>query len=144
MPYLSAVPDAPVPTETAVTVLYPFVKPSQVDDHVVSRLAAALQPVSAFGCRFARTSWFGEDVFWLDPEPSAPFRNLTAAVGHAFPEHPPYAGVHDVVVPHLTVGERRLSSLPKLQAAELDVQAETAQVELKVRERASCAPQRLV
>lgn len=148
MPYLIPAPDAPTPTQTAVivpvaaadrlvdkqrrqldaasswgvpahvTVLFPFVAPDQIDHQVVSALAAAVQTVAAFDCVFARTGWFGEDAMWLNPEPAQPFRDLTAAVHRAFPGHAPYGGVHDEVVPHLTVAERRLADMPALRAAE--------------------------
>lgn len=55
--------------------------------------------------------------------PAQPFRDLTDAVSTAFPAHPPYGGVHDDVVPHLTVAERRLADLPALQAAQDAVRA---------------------
>ena len=106
-----------------VTVLYPFVEPAAGDEHVRATLAGAVGSVTAFDCRFSRTRWFGEDVLWLDPEPAGPFAELTAAVWRAFPQHPPYGGVHDDVIPHLTVAERRLADLPTLQAAEQAVQA---------------------
>ena len=42
---------------------------------------------------------------WLHPEPSEPFAALTAAVWRRWPAYPPYEGVHEVVIPHLTVSE---------------------------------------
>ncbi len=105
-----------------VTVLYPFVEPAQVDDHLIATLATALRHVAAFDCRFARTQWFGQHVLWLDPEPAHPFRDLTAAVWDAFPHHPPYGGAHDKVVPHLTIAERTVGNLFEVQTAEQAVQ----------------------
>jgi hypothetical protein len=72
---------------------------------------------------FARTRWFGQDVLWLDPEPAQPFRQLTAAVWRAFPQHPPYGGAYDDVVPHLTIAEQRLADMPALLAVERVVQS---------------------
>jgi 2'-5' RNA ligase len=46
-------------------------------------------------------------VLWLAPEPADPFVELTRAISARFPEYPPYEGVHDEVIPHLTVGMRR-------------------------------------
>ncbi len=66
-----------------VTVLYPFVEPTAVDEYVLATLAAAVGSVAAFDCRFPRTRWFGEDVLWLDPEPAEPFGELIAAVWRA-------------------------------------------------------------
>jgi len=105
-----------------VTVLYPFVEPAAANEQLVAALAAAVGSDSAFDCRFLRTRWFGEDVLWLDPEPAQPFRQLTAAVWGAFPQYPPYRGVHDDVIPHLTVAERRMADLPAVRAAEGAVQ----------------------
>jgi hypothetical protein len=85
-----------------------------------------LQPpgvVASFECRFELTRWFGVDVLWLDPNPAEPFRGLTAAVGAAFPECPPYGGAFDEVVPHLTVAERRFADLATLKGVERDVLA---------------------
>lgn len=105
-----------------MSVLYPFVEPADVDDHILATLAAVFGSVAAFDCRFSRTQWFGQDVLWLDPKPAQSFRDLTAAVWSAFPHHPPYGGAHDDVVPHLTIAEGRLGSLSAVQRAEQAVQ----------------------
>jgi hypothetical protein len=55
---------------------------------------------------------------WLAPEPAQPFREFTAAVWRAFPEHPPYGGAHADSVPHLTVAECRRGTLAEMRAAE--------------------------
>ncbi len=104
-----------------VSVLFPFLDPGQVTDDVLDTLTRAVATVPAFGCRFTRTAWFGEEVLWLDPEPAEPFRALTEVVHGAFPTHPPYAGAFTEVVPHVTVGERRHGSPAALRDAELAV-----------------------
>ena len=104
-----------------VTVLYPFVPPSAITPSVVEALAGAVASVSAFGCEFGDTAWFGEDVLWLAPRPSAPFLALTRAVGAAFPGYLPYGGAHPDPVPHLTVGERPAGGVAELRAAEAAV-----------------------
>jgi 2'-5' RNA ligase len=94
-----------------VTVLYPFVQPEGVDDAVMSDLAGAVRSVPAFDVTFARLRWFERSVLWLAPEPSDPFRALTAAVQQAFPSCVPYGGAHEDVVPHLTVGQGQAEEL---------------------------------
>jgi 2'-5' RNA ligase len=84
-------------------------------------VARALASVRAFECRFDRTGWFGEDVVWLDPYPAQPFRDLTNAVWRMFPRHPPYAGAHPDVIPHLTIAERRLAEPVAMHDAEQSV-----------------------
>lgn len=90
-----------------VTVLYPFVEPARIEAAVLERLAAAVRTVPAFAARFERLDWFGDEVLWVAPEPAESFRALTSAVHAAFPEHVPYGGEHDEVVPHLTVAHQR-------------------------------------
>ena len=101
-----------------ITVLYPFVEPSALDGRVIAALDTIFRSATEFDCQFNNAGWFDTDVLWLEPEPAAPFRALTAAVLKAFPEYPPYCGIHDDVIPHLTVGERRLAELSALQDAE--------------------------
>jgi len=105
-----------------VTVLYPFLEPSAIDQHVLAALAAAVTSVGAFDTRFARTRWFGQSVLWLEPEPAQPFQQLTAAVWRAFPQHPPYRGAHADVIPHLTVADSSPAQLAEMRAAERAVQ----------------------
>ncbi len=111
-----------------MTVLSPFLHPSELDEQVLSALATAVATVDSFTVTFAATEWFGSEVLWLAPTPEQPLRQLTAAVFSTFPDHPPYGGAHgtdpDDVQPHLTVADRALAGpddLDALQAAEADV-----------------------
>lgn len=106
-----------------VTVLYPFVAPDDLDDHVLARLAGAVATVPAFDITFARTAWFDDQVLWLAPDPAQPFHDLTAAVAAAFPDHPPYAGAFADPTPHLTIGESALGGLAALQRTEHELMA---------------------
>ncbi|MEZ0493428.1 2'-5' RNA ligase family protein [Kineococcus sp. TBRC 1896] len=112
-----------------LTVLYPFLPPSQLNEQTLSTLAAAVTTVASFTVTFAATAWFGSEVLWLAPTPEQPLRQLTTAVFSAFPDHPPYGGAHGTdpadVQPHLTVGEGALAGpegIGVLQAAEEDAQ----------------------
>lgn len=99
-----------------VTVLFPFVPPSQIDAVVHARLELLFARTSPFDYRFARTAWFNDDVLWLAPDDPSPFRDLTETVYESFPDHPPFEGLFDAVVPHLTVGHGADASV--LRAAE--------------------------
>jgi 2'-5' RNA ligase superfamily len=48
---------------------------------------------------------FGRQILYLAPEPSGPFVGLTNALASEFPGFPPYEGIHDDVVPHVTVAD---------------------------------------
>ena len=87
-----------------VTVLYPFLPPDRIDGSVLGHLTALFATIPAFDIALTRTSWFGEDVLWLAPDDPAPLLALTELVHGAYPEHPPFGGLFDEVVPHLTVG----------------------------------------
>jgi hypothetical protein len=39
----------------------------------------------------------------VGPEPAQPFRRLTELVFRRYPGYPPYEGIRDEVIPHLTV-----------------------------------------
>ena len=121
-----------------VTVLFPFVPPSLITPGVVDALAAAVASVSAFGCEFGATSWFGEDVLYLPPRPGEPFRALTRAVCAAFPGYLPYGGAFADTIPHLTIGEReRGGDRPAGGGADLRAAEAAVLPQLPVRARVS-------
>ena len=87
-----------------LTVLYPWVPVDDLDDAVLAdlrALAAAHAPVSV---RFDGFDRF-DHTLWLDPVPAGPLQVLTLAVAARWPNHPPYEGKFDLVVPHLTVAD---------------------------------------
>jgi 2'-5' RNA ligase len=87
-----------------VTVLYPFLPPTRIDDQVLASVGDLVAAVPRFEVTLGRVGWFGDTVVWLAPEPDGPFRALTAAVWERFPETPPYGGAHPDSTPHLTIG----------------------------------------
>jgi 2'-5' RNA ligase len=90
-----------------VTLLFPF---GDRDDGL-AELFAAFAPFD-----FALTGvrrW--PDVLWLAPQPAERFAELTLALVERYPEHPPYEGVHDDLIPHLTVAMRKQAP-PEVEA----------------------------
>jgi 2'-5' RNA ligase len=88
-----------------VTILFPFLPTSALSIDVrvsLASIAAAVEPVDV---TFRRVRRFDEGVVWIEPEPAEPFRRLTAAVVERWPDHPPYGGLFDELIPHLTVVE---------------------------------------
>ena len=85
-----------------VTVVYPFLDESRVDEDLCADLADVLGRHPEFDLRFARCGRF-PGVLYLVPEPEGPVRRLTEAVVGRWPEAPPYGGKFPEVVPHLTV-----------------------------------------
>ena len=85
-----------------VTILFPFADGDDVDEDALADLFAKFP---AFDFELDRVERFDSGLVWLHPSPSAQFADLTAAVWQRWPDHPPYEGVHDEPIPHLTVSE---------------------------------------
>lgn len=112
--------DAPLGMPAHVTVLFPFVPPERLAE-AEARVAKLVAAAPAFEVAFASTARF-PGVLYLAPEPTQPFVALTEATVAEWPEHPPYKGVHETVVPHLTVAESEDSALLERIAAEVEPQ----------------------
>jgi 2'-5' RNA ligase len=95
---------APWGVPAHVTLLYPFLPSSRLGASTVDRLAALCARQPAFDVSFRRCARF-PGVLYLAPEPAGPFRRITAAITEQWPDHQPYGGVHDDVVPHLTIAD---------------------------------------
>ena len=80
-----------------VTVLYPC-----PDD--AGAIGEVLEPFEAFAVSFPRLDRF-PGFLWLAPEPAERFTAMIEALVTRFPDWPPYGGIHDSVVPHLTVAQ---------------------------------------
>ena len=85
-----------------ITILFPFVDGESVDEDALTELFARFP---AFDFELDRVMQFPDGPTWLRPNPSLPFVDLTAAVWQRWPERPPYEGIHDEVIPHLTVSD---------------------------------------
>ena len=94
--------NASVGVPAHVTLLVPFVPSEQLDDKLVAELRELFAAQPAFSFSLPRVARF-EEVAWLAPEPDQPFRRLTELICSRYPDYPPYEGIHDEVIPHLTV-----------------------------------------
>ena len=97
-----------------VTILFPFLASEALTPAVRRTLAGIAAAVAPFDVRFSRVERF-PDVVWLAPEPDGPFRELTERTVTAFPDQVPYEGLHDEIVPHLTVGAGSGPELDRLE-----------------------------
>jgi 2'-5' RNA ligase len=115
-------PHAALGVPAHVTLLFPFVKPDDVDAALTERLRSLIAEIPAFTYDLVGTRWFGDEVLWLAPDQGATFRLLTQILFEAFPDFPPYEGRFDDVVPHLTIGDR--GPLTDMRRAESAVRQE--------------------
>ncbi len=86
-----------------ITALGPFLAPAAIDARVRAVIAEIAVATGEFTFRLNEIDTFPNGVIHLVPEPSAPFRSLTAALVEAFPQCPPYAAEFPSVAPHLTL-----------------------------------------
>lgn len=85
-----------------VTILSPFAKPD--DDGALARLRRVAERHEPFDLTFTHAEQFGPSgAVWLVPEPADVVQGLLDDVLAAFPEYPPYDGLHRDPTPHLTV-----------------------------------------
>jgi 2'-5' RNA ligase len=85
-----------------VTLLFPFVPAEQVDNDVLEELKRLFAATSRFAVVFRELRRWPE-MAYLAPDPPEPFARLTEAIVERWQEYPPYEGVHETVIPHLTV-----------------------------------------
>lgn len=113
---------APPGVPAHVTILFPFADAADVDETAVAELMA---PFAPFDFELDEFEQFDGGLAWLRAEPSERFVALTNAVWARFPDHPPYEGVHDVLIPHLTI-----SNVPVALDIDLPIRATVREVTL--------------
>ncbi len=84
-----------------VTLLHPFVPAEAVED-ALDGLRELFAATPAFDVAFRELRRWPE-MAYLAPEPPEPFARLTEAIVERWPDYPPYEGIHEIVIPHLTV-----------------------------------------
>lgn len=87
-----------------ITLLYPFVAPSEIDDAVMAQLRDVCSHHSPFALQLTEIRKF-PNVLYLAPIPDTLLKGLMADIFHAYSERPPYGGVFTEVIPHLTVAQ---------------------------------------
>ena len=87
-----------------VTVLFPFLPVAALTPVIRSDLARLAARQAPFTAGFSRVE-AREEMVWLVPHDQRPFLDLTDAVATLWPDHPPYGGIHDTLIPHLTLLE---------------------------------------
>jgi 2'-5' RNA ligase len=85
-----------------LTVIDPFVPSFLLDADVLAGVREALEGFGPFSYELAGVGRF-PGVLYLAPEPAEPFVAMTQALWQRFPEHPPYEGRFEEIVPHVTL-----------------------------------------
>ena len=117
-----------------VTLIFPFVPAKEIGEELVDALRELFAAEPAFSFTLARVARFS-DVAWLAPDPSDPFRRLTDLIFSRYPDYPPYEGIHEEVLPHLTVAMGDTALQDEVEAAltpHLPIAAHAGEVTLLV------------
>lgn len=88
-----------------ITVLYPWMPPSDIGETDQARLARLFAAVAPFDFALGGIGWFRTDVVYARPIPDGPFRQLTRGTVEQWPRFLPYGGEHGEPTPHLTIGD---------------------------------------
>jgi 2'-5' RNA ligase len=98
-----------------VTVLFPFLPASDLTRAVRAALAEIAASEAPFDLRFDRVRRFDDGLVWAEPDPVDPIMRLTAAVAAEWPAYPPYGGLFETVIPHLTIVESTVAPLEAIE-----------------------------
>ncbi|MHB1539272.1 MAG: nucleotidyltransferase domain-containing protein [Solirubrobacteraceae bacterium] len=120
-----------------VTVLQPFMRSRLIGDRIVHELRQTIGRVPAFDFTLSDVRRF-PNVVYLAPEPAGPFVELTRALAQRWPEFPPYGGVFEQIVPHLTVAYGRTPPARLQQQLPLRARADEVWLMARVGNRWSC------
>jgi 2'-5' RNA ligase len=97
-------PTAKLGVPAHITVLYPFMSPEQITEAVLYKVRLAFCSAVTFKFCLRKVRRF-PSALYLAPEPAEPFIALTEKLVRQFPDHLPYGGQYDSIVPHLTVAQ---------------------------------------
>jgi 2'-5' RNA ligase len=94
-----------------VTLIYPFIRPEAIDQALLEELGTFFGSTSRFKVRLEGIGGFPA-VVYLVPEPRERFAELVTGLVTLYPQVPPYGGLFESIIPHLTLAE---SADPEVQ-----------------------------
>ncbi len=101
----SSIARQPTALPAHITVLFPFLDPSTIDESIESTLDEVVAGFSGFDFTLRAVHWFGSDVLYLEPYPAHAFTELTSHFSERFPPATLMEAAFPEVIPHLTVGD---------------------------------------
>jgi 2'-5' RNA ligase len=124
-----------------VTIMSPFLDAADIDESTLVRLRSALAATAPFTVRLDGLARFTEGMpaLYATVDPTEPFIALTRAVSAEFGLEP-YGGIHEEIVPHLTIGVSDdpavLDRIAPIAATALPLSSEIDAVDVVVHEPA--------
>jgi 2'-5' RNA ligase len=113
-------PSAKAGVPPHVTLMFPFLPPSELTEAKVDALAVLLSGEERFEFALTGVREFEQGVVYLEPEPAEPFILLTRKIGDLFGLLPFGGEFGDTAVPHLTVTTPESGMTRQLIAAQLE------------------------
>jgi 2'-5' RNA ligase len=86
-----------------ITLLFPFFPADRLDERLRDDLRDLFSGHPSISYSLTKVTVFPDETIWLAPEPTEPFKRLTESIVERYPDYPPYEGIHDEIIPHLTV-----------------------------------------
>ena len=119
-----------------ITILHPFKKPRSIGDSDLAMLSRLAQSVGGpIDYELAQLGDF-DGLTFVAPQPDVPFIELTLAAERFWPDHPPYGGEFEDIIPHLTLGVRDPSPVERDRiSAMLPIRARATGLVLMTRNR---------
>ena len=96
-------PSAAAGVPPHLTLMFPFTQPSDLTEHIIDTLEGLIGRSRAFDFSLTRVGQFEQGVIFLEPEPAAPFADLTREIDRQFGLLPFGGASGDDPLTHLTV-----------------------------------------
>ena len=88
-----------------VTLAYPFLHLSAVNDDVIDELTRFFADESPFDFDATAIRWFDQGVVYVEPSASDRLRRLIEGLQERFPDFHPYDDAFDAIIPHITLSQ---------------------------------------
>ena len=97
-------PKATAGVPAHIAILAPFMTPKLITRDIIQRAENVFSSFHPFTFVLKDIGRWPETTF-LFTYPSHCFTDMTNAISEEFPDYPPYAGMYDEIVPHLTIAD---------------------------------------
>lgn len=97
-----------------ITLMHPFLVPSEITPSVLQRIAGVVCSIQAFECSVTSIATFPKGLIYLTPEPCELLIEMISRLSAAFPDAPTYWKTFGAIVPHITIADTAMVDHPGL------------------------------
>ncbi len=102
-------PQAAAGAPAHIVILSPFMAPELISGDVIRRAQNVFSSFRPFAFFLNNIGRWPETTF-LFARPAHYFIDMTNAISEEFPDYPPYSGLYDEIVPHLTIADENVDN----------------------------------